>query len=221
MEPKSEPREVCDFQEVVLRGIGDINLQQGESESLVVEAHPEDLSRIKTEVHGGKLELGFKGLLDSIVPPRGPITFHITMKTVRGVSISGQGRLRAPRIATDRCSLSVSGHGEMDVDDLQADSVAVSVSGSGTVRLEGNAARQEVRISGAGALEAIELRSREAAIHISGSGDAEVSVEGSLDVQISGHGHVRYRGQPRVTQTISGAGIVQPDVPLDDVARHT
>jgi hypothetical protein len=45
-------------------------------------------------------------------------------------------------------------------------------------------------------------------VNISGVGNAEVWVAGTLDVSVSGAGVVRYKGDPKVNQSISGSGKV-------------
>ena len=46
-------------------------------------------------------------------------------------------------------------------------------------------------------------------IRISGHGEADVNVSKDLDVAISGMGTLRYRGDPKLNQSISGAGSVK------------
>ena len=47
---RGEVRDVSDFQEVALEGVGTLVIEQGETESLTIEAEPKVLQRIETEV---------------------------------------------------------------------------------------------------------------------------------------------------------------------------
>ena len=55
----SVTREVGDFDEVVLSGIGELTITQGEKESLTIEAHERLLPKITTEVRDDTLHISF------------------------------------------------------------------------------------------------------------------------------------------------------------------
>ncbi len=207
----TEKREVHDFNQVALQGIGQILLVQGDQESLTIEAEQDLLPKIKSEVEGGKLVLGWKSWLDNVLSfGAGKIIFHVGMKKVNGVSISGAGSLGAQQIQTDRCELRVSGSGELAVEQLTAQALDLHISGTGHATLGGKADTINLTVSGAGHVQAAGLATQEADIYISGSGDVEVAVATRLNVNISGSGDVKYVGQPNVTQRISGIGHVDP-----------
>ncbi len=207
--PASESRRVRDFYEVMLRGYGDMVVEQGDHESLVVEADPPVLRKIKSVVRNGRLVLSYMSWLDPIELAPGSIRYHITMRNVSGIFISGMGTLRAAHIQTDGCRLEIGGSGEMEIDDLEARALIVSISCSGFVSIGGQAQRQDVNISGSGKLEAAKLESHTADISISGSGEATIQVHEMLSAHIHGHGHILYRGQPQVRPDITGAGRIQ------------
>lgn len=209
MSRKTETRNVSGFNEVSLRGYGDISIQQGEHEGLVIEAEEEVLPTIKSEVQGQRLVLSFKSWLDYNVPKLKPIHYQITMKEVKGISISGSGTLNAASIQTDKCSLNLSGSGQMGINHLEAQDLEISISGSGKMELEGKVQRQDIHISGSGNLISTGLDSQESNIRISGSGQVALKVQQVLKVGISGIGQVEYIGNPRVSQRISGAGRIQ------------
>ncbi len=207
----TEKREVRDFNQIALQGIGQILLVQGDQESLAIEAEQDLLPKLKSEVEGGKLVLGWKSWLDNVLSfGHGKIIFHVGMKRVNGVSISGAGSLGAQQIQTDRCELRVSGSGELAVEQLTAQGLDLHISGTGHATLGGKADTVNVHISGAGHVQAAGLAAQEADVHISGSGDLELAVATKLNVTISGSGDVKYVGQPNVTQHITGVGRVDP-----------
>jgi hypothetical protein len=206
---KSETREVHDFDEVALHGHGELVLEQGDHEAVVVEADEAVLPRIKTEVEGHRLVLGLRSWWDNLLYPFSPLRFHVTAKTIRGAAISGSGKLQAGPIQTDALRLTISGSGDMQAGPVTANSFEVSISGAGKVIASGRAATAGVHISGSGNVQAGEMESQNADVRISGSGSVAVKAEKTLDVHISGSGSVRYAGQPQVSQHISGSGSVQ------------
>lgn len=209
MAVKQERREVSGFDEVQLEGMGVITLQQGEQDSLIIEADAEILPRLKSEVHGGRLELGFKHWYDHMNQVTRPdVHYYITMKQVHGISISGSGELQAGKIETDTLHLRVSGSGDFNVEDLRAQNLEVRFSGTGKAHLGGAAAHQEIHISGSGDLDAAGLDSQSALVRISGSGKVLLQVSQTLEAHISGSGEIGYRGHPSVSPHISGIGRV-------------
>jgi hypothetical protein len=205
-----ETRSVQDFEEVVMEGHGELLLTQGDTEALEIEADADLLPKIKSEVKDGRLALGMQHWWDHLLPPWGPIIYRLTMKTIRGVGISGSGTVTAGDIQTDHCRLNLSGSGRGTLARLAAESAEFRISGSGRIEVAGGeAARQEITISGSGHLDAANLACADARVHISGSGNVALQASKTLDVHISGSGDVRYRGQPAVSQHVSGSGRIR------------
>jgi len=205
-----ETRSVQDFDEVVVEGHGELVLAQGDQEMLEIEADADLLPKIKSEVKDGRLALGMQHWWDHLLPPWGPITYRLTMKTVRGVSISGSGTVTAGDIRADRCRLALSGSGKAALAGLTAEAAEFHISGSGRIEVAGGeVGRQAITISGSGHLDASGLACAAADVHISGSGNVALQARETLDVHISGSGDVRYRGQPAVSQHVSGSGRIK------------
>lgn len=205
-----ETRSVQDFDEVVVEGHGELVLTQGDGATLEIEADAELLPKIKSEVKDGRLVLGMQHWWDHLLPPWGPVTYRLTMKTIRGVSISGSGTVTAGDIQTDRCRLALSGSGKATLARLAAESAEFHISGSGRIEVAaGEVGRQAITISGSGHLDASGLACAAADLHISGSGNVALQASQTLDVHISGSGDVRYRGQPAVSQHVSGSGRIK------------
>ncbi len=180
----SETRQVSGFTGIELSGIGEVTIEQGETESLTIEADDNVLPALTSEVDDSVLELGTKPR--TTVRTRNPIRYRVTLKDLTSIELSGSG--------------SVSGT------NLRANALRVNISGSGTVDLAGSADQQEVDVSGSGRYEAAELPSRSVTIEISGSGKATVAAAEQLRVDISGSGTVTYSGDPTIDQSISGSG---------------
>lgn len=182
-----ETRDVRDFDTIVLGGSGAVFLSQTGEESLIIEADDNLLPLLTSEVRGRRLELGMRSGLNVTIQSQ--VRYHITVKDLHGLVISGSGKVQATGIATD--------------------ALETTISGSGSVMAAGQAARQELTISGSGAYDAAELVTGAAHVRVSGSGSATINARETLDVRISGSGSVRYLGQPAVTRSISGSGSIR------------
>ncbi len=203
-----ETRIVENFDEIALQGTGEIRLAQGDAESLVIETEESVLPRIKSEVFSGRLELGPKSWLDTVFLLGVKITFHISVKNLRAISISGAGELNSGPLRTERLRVTVSGAGNINIQQIDTSDLELTISGSGKSRLAGSARHLDLHVSGSGNLQAAELDTLEAGVRISGSGEAQLKVQQRLDVNISGSGEVKYTGSPTVNQRISGVGRV-------------
>ncbi len=182
----SETRDVSGFDEVELRGIGNLSIRQTGSESLSVEAEEDVLPKIRTEVVNNRLIIGPEP--NTSIQTTEPINYELTVKDFHALEASGSGGINAQGIDTDK--------------------LRISISGSGALETSGRADSQKVGISGSGAYRAEDLRSKEAKITVSGSGSAIVNVSEALDAKVSGSGSVEYIGNPTVEKDVSGAGSV-------------
>ncbi len=181
-----ESRNVSGFEEVELRGVGNLSIRQTGNESLTVEAQENVLPKIGTEVVNNRLIVGPKA--DAPVHTTGPINYKLTVEDLNALKVSGSGNAEAEGISTD--------------------GLTVTISGAGDVKMGGEADKQEVSISGSGDYRAEGLESKEVKISIAGSGSAIVNASEELDAEISGVGSVEYVGDPTVRQDVSGVGRV-------------
>jgi hypothetical protein len=181
-----ESRNVSGFDGVELRGVGNLFIEQTGRESLTVEAEKAVVPELTSRVVDGRLIIGPES--DSAIHTTGPINYHLTVKDLNSLEVLGTANAEATGIDTD--------------------SLTVTISGAGNVRMEGQADKQAVEISGTGTYLAENLKSREVNIVVAGAGSAIVNAEKELDAEISGVGSVEYVGDPRIQQTVSGAGQV-------------
>ena len=183
----SEARDVSGFNEVELKGVGNLSLEQTGSESLTVEAEEDVLPKIRTEVENKRLIISPER--NTSINTTKPINYKLTVKNLNTLEVSGSGNVEA--------------------EDINTDELAVTIGGAGDVEIRGSADSQEVEISGSGEYKAGDLESKEATIDVRGSGLATVNVSDELEAEVSGSGSVEYIGDPTVQQEVSGAGEVR------------
>ena len=97
----TETRDVRDFDEVVVQGRGELILEQGEVEAVVIEADASVMPHVKAEVEGRRLVLGSStgGITCCSRPPL--LRFRVSAVTVKRVTISGSGTVRAEALRAD------------------------------------------------------------------------------------------------------------------------
>jgi hypothetical protein len=180
-----ESRSVSGFDEVELRGVGNLSIEQTGRESLTIEAEKDVMPKLTTRVLNGRLIISPE---PNTIHTTKPIGYKLTVKDLSTLEVLGSANVEATGIKTDR--------------------LTVTISGAGNVRMGGKADEQEIDISGSGTYLAENLESREVRIDVAGAGSAIVNVSEALDAEISGVGSVEYIGDPTVKQEVIGAGRV-------------
>jgi predicted small secreted protein len=203
-----ETRSVSGFNQIELAISGDAYIQQGDSESLTIEGEDNILPLITTNVQGSRLVIGSKP--GTSFSNRRTLVFHIMVKDLRGLEISGSGNLNVGQVQSDDMNLQISGSGVINFDQLAAQSLTSNINGSGTIQVSGGSVdRQSIEIPGSGNFNADQLQSQAASVHLDGSGNASLWATGQLDVKVNGSGNVFYYGSPQVSSVINGSGSVQ------------
>ena len=220
---------VRDFDRVSLAGIGDVIVTQGETESLTIETDDNILPYIETEVRNGTLVIGLtEEARDKNLSPT-MLLFHVSMKEVAGLDLSGAGDISAGSLDTDHLRIDLGGAGDVNIDALDAQSLTVNIggagsinvdalnaeestvhlSGAGDIALAGQVERQGVFLNGAGNYRCGELESQRANVELTGAGNATVWATETLDVTIRGIGSIRYYGNPYVDAHQYGLGTLR------------
>ncbi len=201
---KTESREVHGFDRVELSGVGTLNLTEGSTESLTVQAEDNLLPSLRSEVRGGALLLGPQP--GTQFSPTRPISYDLTVQRLSALSVTGAADVRSSGLSADQLSLTVTGAAHVDLGRVTASALTVVVTGAGEVKAAGQAPQQSVTISGAGRYEAGDLASRQATVDVNGAGTCAVRVSDHLKVSITGAGSVSYTGSPAIDQQVTGTG---------------
>lgn len=199
----NETTKVSGFNQVALDGIGTLIITQGNTESLTIEAEDNIIPYIKTTIKDNMLKISY----DVSTPtPIKPVKFHLTVKNISSIDISGAGKLSADNLSTDSLNLFVNGAAEGNLANIQLKSLVLTISGAGKINASGNTATQTINMNGAGEFNAPSLISQSTTITINGAGKATLNANKTLNAIINGAGQVNYFGNPQITQKINGLG---------------
>jgi hypothetical protein len=197
------------FTRIDLASIGKVFLKQGDSTGVVVNT-TEDSDKIRTEVKDGRL----------IIKSKVPAEYHVTMKNIEGLFVSGSGELigEGP-ITSEVLNLDVSGSGKMTLQ-LAVKKLGIDISGVGKLTLSGTAEEAKIDISGSGKVEALELKVPSVSANISGVGKCAIDVTESLKTNVSGMGKINYKTEPKnIEQNITGSAKVGGEATAGDVSN--
>ena len=205
-EMAKETRVVSDFDRVVLRAVGDLTIEQGEEEKLVVEAEKNVLPKLASQVRSGVLYLD---VTPGKLSTEYPIRYYLTVKRLSRIASEGSGQVSAGKLTVPSLELELSGSGSVSVTSITAKDLTVKLGGSADVNIAGGTVTtQRISIDGAGDYAAPRLESAHAAVSIDGSGDVVLNARDTLSVEINGSGDVHYHGNPALSRAIAGAGSV-------------
>lgn len=99
------------------------------------------------------------------------------------------------------------GSADLTLSQINQPQLRLSIRGSGSVAATGAVDAVDVDISGSGAARLKELTAKTAQIKIRGSGDAQMTAQTDADVSISGSGNVEISGHPVLRRSeIRGSG---------------
>ena len=183
----SETRQVSGFSSIDLRGFGDVTIQQGDTESLLIEGDDNIVPLLTSTVRDGQLILDTKNTIQ--IGNVTKLRFNVTVKELDGINMSGAGNVMGADINTEK--------------------ITVRLSGTGNLTLSGTVGEQDVELSGVGNYDGNAFASKQAHVRVSGLGNAGVRVSDDLDALVSGMGSITYIGRPSTTKQISGAGSIQ------------
>jgi hypothetical protein len=183
----------------------DVEITQGNTQSVSIEGQQNIIDMIQTDVTDGKWRIRL---------PKGTwsdydnLKIKITMKEIRGLGMAGSGSIvTTNQIKTEDLQLGLSGSGKITVD-ADAEYIDCGISGSGDIYLKGKAKELNIGTSGSGDLKAVDCVVSKVKIGISGSGDCQVNASESIEAGIAGSGSVRYKGRPRIKSSVSGSGSI-------------
>ena len=203
----SEDRAVSGFSKVSVSGSGNLFIEQGDEESLTIEAEDNILPLIITEVSGNTLKIGFKtGTSISTIKS---IEFHLKVKELDSISASGSGTINCSGLSTENLSIKTNGSRMADISNLKATSIDINSSGSGNITLAGTTDSQNIESSGSFKYFAEDLKSSSCVINSSGSCNLLVNVSDDLNIKASGSVKVTYIGTPTITQKTSGSATIK------------
>jgi hypothetical protein len=199
---------MSDITEIGLGISADVYLSQGSSQSIEIKGQQNIIDLIKKEAKNGSWDIEFPK--NSRVKMSEKLEIYITLESIEALNLGGSGSFIGQNEFTNLkdVDFNIGGSGSIKLD-LQADDLSCNIGGAGSIHLEGSAEKIDVNIGGSGSVEAEELSVDQAEVNTAGSGSVSIDVKNTLTATIVGSGGVRYKGDPKVNQTIMGSGRVK------------
>ena len=185
--------EALEFSRVQLVGSNELEITQGDTNTLKIRGDGNDLNPPPFVLEGDLLRLGITAQGDTV----DDLKFKLNADRITRIMLKGSGDVYVKPLSTADLLVSVDGSGEIRLFDVKAANLEVQVLGSGGVQavsLSADTVRLNLQGSGEIQLGSIEAYSLKA--QIAGSGDIVVQDEGranKLEVAVMGSGDVRMK----------------------------
>lgn len=206
----TERRDVGHFSGISSSGSIDIEVVNGPSETVEVEADDNALKYIITEVKGGNLDVHYKSNMSFMnIHTKVIVTAPgFDLLSVKGSgNISSTGRL----LQEEKIEIRLNGSGDINAY-VDAPEIIASLKGSGSISLRGRTRNFEASLDGSGDIKAKDLKSESTNIEANGSGSAYVFASVFLKARKNGSGDIRYSGHPGKTELNSkGSGALEAE----------
>jgi len=202
-----ENRDLRDFSRVSADGPLDVQVQQGNTTSVVVSVDSNLQRLVRTHVADGRLIVDVSEPIGDTVA--GPHVI-VTMPVLHAARLLGSGSLSAESFSQgDAIDLSLDGSGDM-VFAGEVPTLTARLDGSGDMRLRGSATSVVLGLDGSGDLRATDLSAATADISLGGSGSLAATVTGPSRVTLDGSGDIDLFGGGAIEwSSVLGSGQVR------------
>lgn len=200
-----ETRVLQDFTEVVLSEEGDLFIEIGDQNELVIEAEDNLQEYLIPETGDNVLDI--KKLPENItLNTTKPIRYYLTVKELKTLTGKNSGDVNITEVDTDSFSVRITGSGSVHIGKLNAQRVAIELTSSGNLTIDsGEADEQYVRLSSSGEYNGKNVACKTAYVELTSSGDATLNVMEDLTADLSSSGNVYYLGSPKVVYNDSSS----------------
>ena len=201
---RSEQREVTHFNKIEADGVFNIILTQGDEESVKVETDENIQELILTSVENEVLKISMKD--STSIDKMKKINIHVSFSDLSKINSNGVGSLKsANKLNLKDFELDCKGVGATELN-LDAERLTINSEIVGALVLSGAVKEVIINNKGLGAISAFDLKAENLSLHSEGIGAAEVYASNDLNVNVSGLGSVKYKGNPK-TKNIKKEGL--------------
>ncbi len=197
---KVSTKEVSAFDKVEIDGAIDVIVNIGNRSEVVIKADSSIMPYIVTEVKDRELKIYNKDDFGFYNYKNNKILVTITTPSILELESSGACDVTINDLKTDMFKVSLSGACDL-IGSFECNVLDFESSGSSDSKLRGKVKNCNIELSGASDIKALDLEVDSLKIEGSGSSNVEITVQNSLDVELSGASELRYKGEPKYIKT--------------------
>ncbi|MEM9258935.1 MAG: head GIN domain-containing protein [Bacteroidota bacterium] len=199
----TQERDVSDFDGISACCSLNVELRKG-SHGVKVEAESNIQEYIRTEVRGGRLQIGYKNNVN--VKQTMKITVYVSVPELDYIGASSSSKVSGKdRFSGDDLELDVSSSATIEFA-FSGDRVDADASSSGKIFLKGKGNRIKANVSSGAKIRAGEYMTKRARAGASSGGGVTVHASEELIADASSGGSVRYTGSPSTVDSDTSSG---------------
>ena len=185
---------VTSFDALKVSGVFELNLSQGDKESVKIEADENLQEYFTIKNDGSKLVIDMDKLKNKNLKNSGTMKVYVTFKKLKEMDLSMVGNtVSGQQLSFDNLEFTNKSVGDIDLQ-LTVNKLDLENKSVGNVTLKGKAGEATVKNKGVGEFEAGSFVVQTMNIENNGVGDAEVNAEKELKVKDSFLGKVKNKG---------------------------
>ena len=197
--------ELSDFDRVVLEVPAEIRIVVAGRSHARIEAASNVVESIAFSTRGRTLRVFAQTSFET----RDPINITITCRALSSLEASTSADATLEALSGRTFAVTAAGSASVTLKSLNLESLVADLAGSATVTAEGRAGSQQVVAGGSATYDARRLQSGSARVKAEGSSDVVVDSRDRLEVSVSGAATVQYAGNPKVAESVTGAGTLE------------
>ena len=200
---QSETREIDEFEDIRVSGAIDLHLVKGSRPMVKVVTEGFSTRKIMTEVSGRTLRIARSG---NQFGRDMDVDVYVTFSELTRIDCHGASNISSKDVVrADEVEINVSTAGYVEIP-VRAERVFVQVKTAGQVILSGDAGKLDFFADTSGSLDAYQLSADEVNATVQTAASARVSVRDEIKANVSTAGSLRYRGDPRRSNTNATTG---------------
>lgn len=206
---KTTEHTVSSFKNVEVSGAIDLYVSQGDTKPVRIETDDNLQQYITVAQQGDRVIIKTKEGYN--LRPTGKIKAYVSATVYNTIDVSGACNIIGENkiVNTESMEMDVSGAGNITME-ANAPAIKADISGAGSVNLKGETKDFDLTLTGAAKAHCFDLKAETTKVDISGAGEADVFASMKLNAEVSGAGHISYKGgATNVEQHVSGAGSVR------------
>lgn len=207
----SKTYDLKNFSNLDLGSSMEVHITQSDNYSVKIETDENLFNYLSVKVNDGNtLEVDVKDNIN--LDASGEVKVYIAAPLLDKVNLSGAAQLQTEGkfVQEKKIAFDLSGASSGNIS-VRAPQVELEASGASTLTADGECRDVNASASGASTINSFDLKSENADIEASGASTVRVFSSLKLNARSHGASSVKYRGNPQVTQDVSGASSVGKD----------
>jgi carbon monoxide dehydrogenase subunit G len=205
----TENRTTADFTGVSAGGAFEVEIKNGSSTEVRVEADDNVIKNIETTVSGHTLNIRTR---DGVNFNNGHFKVYIIAPDITKINSSGAASIDIKNILKRNNKITLEASGAAGINgEVDAPEIAIEASGAANIKVSGRTRVYHAEASGSSTIKTSDLMSERTTVHASGAASAHVYASVQLDADADGAATIYYTGAAGVSQKTSGAANIKKD----------